>query len=290
MSRDDSGYLVVGSDSLIGRALWERLRAAECRVVGTTRRRSQINEDCVYLDLVDAPARWAPPAGTAVAVVCAGVTRLQACENDPVMSAAINVDGISALTDNLVRRGVFVIYLSTNQVFNGSKAFRAASDPLSPQTEYGRQKAAAEQQVINYGSSTAIVRFTKVLEPRPPLFLSWIETLRRGKAIHPFSDMVMAPVPLALAAEGLRCVALSRSSGLFQMSADQDITYAQAAQHLSERLGLDETLVEPMPANQGGAFPGPLPLNTTLDASRFKNEFGIEPPDAWRTLESVLHA
>ncbi len=287
MQEDEPVYLVVGSDSLIGGALLRRLRYAGQHAVGTTRRQTQV-EHSIYLDLVEGPDKWEPPLPVTVAIVCAGVTRLQACESDPVMSATINVEGVSALVTNLVSRGIFVIYLSTNQVFDGSKPFRAATDPPSPQSEYGRQKAETERRILRFGNSIAIVRFSKVLEVQPPLFLTWIKAMRKGNEIHPFSDMVMAPVPVELAAEALHCVARVRSPGFFQMSADKDITYEQAARHLAGGLGTDEDLIQPIRTAESGFFTGPIPLHTTLDANRFRNQFGMVPPDAWSVVESVL--
>lgn len=288
MPGDEPVYLVVGSDSLIGGALFRRLRGVGERVVGTTRHPEKVHEHCFYLDLAAASEKWRPPLPISVAIVCAGVTRLQACQADPVVSARINVEGVSTLIKSLVAAGIFVIYLSTNQVFDGSKPLRLANDPLSPGTEYGRQKAEAERQIRQCGDSIAIVRFTKVLEPRPPLFLAWIEAIRNGREIHPFSDMVMAPVPLALAVDGLQCVAQARSPGVFQMSADKDISYEQAARHLARRVGAGENLIQPVRAAESGFFPGPNPAHTTLEASRFREEFGIEPPSAWSTIDSVL--
>jgi dTDP-4-dehydrorhamnose reductase len=289
MPNDEPVYLVVGSDSLIGGALLRRLRSAGQHAVGTTRRRTQVDHS-VYLDLAEDPDKWQPPSRVTAAIVCAGVTRLQACEIDPVTSAGINVEGVSALVTNLVRRGIFVIYLSSNQVFNGSKPFRCATDPRSPQSDYGRQKAETECRILRFGDSIAIVRFTKVLDVRPQLFLTWIEAMRNGNEIHPFSDMVIGPVPVELAAKGLHCVARARSPGLFQMSADRDITYEQAARHLARGLGIGEDLIQPIRTAESGFFTGPIPLHTTLDANRFRDQFGIVPPDTWSVVESILES
>ena len=69
-------------------------------------------------------------------------------------------------------------------------------EPLSPITEYGRQKAEVERRISKLGSSVSIVRFTKILGQVYPLFSSWLKTLQENKPIHPFSDMYMAPVDL----------------------------------------------------------------------------------------------
>ena len=124
--------LVVGSDSLIGGALIAHLLRAGERVVGTTRRHEAVDESHLFLDLSQDLAKWWCPLPIAVAVVCAGVTSLDACRRDPVATAHINVQGVSALVKNLVARGSFVIYLGTNQVFDGSVPYRLPDDPVTP--------------------------------------------------------------------------------------------------------------------------------------------------------------
>ena len=130
-------YLIVGADSMVGSALITRLRQTGARVLGTTRRRENVSEECLHLDLADNVQQWRPPQPVDVAILCAGVTALQACKNNPTESAKINVAGLTQLARNLFRDGAFVIYLSTNQVFDGSVPFRSAHDPRCPVTEYG---------------------------------------------------------------------------------------------------------------------------------------------------------
>ena len=114
MPDDKPHYLVVGSDSLIGHALLQRLIDAGENAGGTTRRRGQTDPRSLYLDLLDGPEKWEPPPSAKIAIICAGVTRLQACENNPIMSARVNVEGIAALVKNLVNRGL-ICHLPFNQ-------------------------------------------------------------------------------------------------------------------------------------------------------------------------------
>ena len=280
--------LIVGSDSLIGGALMAHLQRAGERVVGMTRRRETVDESRLYLDLSEDVEGWRCPWPVAVAVVCAGVTKLDACRRDPAATARVNVQGVSALIKNLVARDAFVIYLSSNQVFDGSVPYCPPDDPVSPMTEYGRQKAEAERQISQWGGSIAIVRFTKVLRPTVLLFSTWTEALRNGGTIQPFSDMYMAPVPLSCAVSVLRLVTDLRLPGILQVSGESDISYAEAARLGARMLGVDPNLVQPVEAAQSGRYTEPVPANTTLNIDRLRSTLGIEPPDVQWTVETAF--
>jgi dTDP-4-dehydrorhamnose reductase len=282
-------HLVVGGDSLVGSALAARLRADGDDVLVTTRRRDH-DGDALFLDLESDSNQWQLPRNITVAFLCAGVTRIQACEKDPARSARINVAGIPALAQRLHAAGTFVIYLSTNQVFDGAASHVKPEAPYSATTEYGRQKAAAEKKVRALGSSVAVVRFTKIFSDDMPVIRAWSRALRDGEAIQPFSDLVMAPVPLAVCVEALLRVGNARAIGITQVSADRDITYAEAGSFVARRLGTPEESVKPIESRDSGVSLGPPRLHTTLDTSRLRRELKVELPSVWETLDRAISA
>ncbi len=280
--------LVIGSDSFVGRALMLYLRGAGYHVLGTTRRHGCIDESHIYLDLWEDVEGWQCPVRIDVAVVCAGVTKIADCRRDPMTSARVNVHGISGLVKNLVGRGTFVIYLSTNQVFDGSVPHRLSNDAVSPVTEYGRQKAEAERRISQWGDSVAIVRLTKILGETVPLFSQWSEALLNGNSIHPFSDMYMAPVPASCAMEVIHLVANRRLSGILQVSGCRDTSYAEAALLGAKLLGVDQSLVKPVPVTKSGSYTEPVPSHTTLNIDRLRSALRIEPPDVMCTIKTAF--
>jgi dTDP-4-dehydrorhamnose reductase len=165
---------------------------------------------------------------------------------------------------------------------------RSPGDPVSPISEYGRQKAEVERQVLGFGEGGAVARFTKVLEPRAPLLQGWLQALRKGEPIHPFADMVMAPVPLGFAVKALHRVIRRRLPGVVQVSADRDVPYAEVASHVARRLGASRELVQPVTAREAGVPVSARPAHTTLDATRLREELGLEPPDVWSTTDATL--
>ena len=250
-----------------------------------------VDESHIYLDLAKDVWQWRCSRPVDVAVVCAGKTKLDACESDPDGTARVNVHGAAMLVADLVERGAFVIYLSTNLVFDGSIPHRLPHDPFSPVTEYGRQKAEVESLISQWGDSVAIVRLTKVLGPTVPLFSGWSEALRRGETIHPFSDMCMAPVPLSCVLSVLQLVGEGRLSGVVQVSGERDISYSEAAQLGATLLKVDPGLVKAIEAHESGLHTGPIPAHTTLNVDRLKFTLGVEPPDVdWTVGKAFTEA
>src|SRR6516164_1734677 len=88
----EQATLIVGADSVIGSHLLARLRSAGRRAFGTTRRREHADSSLLHLDLGDDFAEW--PCAVSIAVMCAGVTKIDACRADPIGSERINVEGI----------------------------------------------------------------------------------------------------------------------------------------------------------------------------------------------------
>ena len=280
--------LVVGADGALGRALADRLRRDGERVLETTRRPGTVSEGRILLDLASDVSGWLPPCQVSVAYLCAAVTSLERCRKEPAMSAAINVHSVVALARNLVAGGTFIIFPSTNLVYDGSLPFRQADDPMCPLTEYGRQKAEAERQLLGLGHLTSIVRFTKILGPDVHLFKGWLKALRMGEIIHPFSDMVLSPVSLPFAVGVLRRIAEARLPGIVQVSGAEDVTYEQVAKHIARYIEASPDLVQSRKAKEAGLQLEAIPSHTTLDMTRLRLEFGIEPPSVWSAVDSVF--
>jgi dTDP-4-dehydrorhamnose reductase len=160
-------------------------------------------------------------------------------------------------------------------------------DTSAPNTEYGRQKAELEEILVGELARTAVVRLTKVVHPAFPLFRDWLAALTRGEAIRPFSDLPFCPVDLALVTEELGALGQSFRPGVFQLSGDADLSYAEAARLLAETRGFSLALVQPRTTEEAG-LTSPFPLHTAL-AHRPVREGG-KAESAADTLRRIFRA
>lgn len=283
-------WLLVGGDSEIGAAARRSLTAAARPVAATTRRPERVAADRPLLDLAQPLGDWQPPPGTRAACVFAAVARLAACAGDPQGSAHINVTQTLAVIDRLLARDIHVVFLSTNQVFDGQAPHVAAEAATSAVSEYGRQKARTEVALKAHmarGAPLAILRLAKVVSPGMALIDGWIGALAAGTPIRAFHDMTMAPTPTGLVVAAIEALMADRRAGIYQLTGPRDVAYSEVGRFLAERLGADARLVTESSALQAGLPAGATPPHTTLDSSRLRELYGLEAPDAWPVIEAL---
>ncbi len=284
-------FLLVGGDSEIGAWTHRHLKTLGKTTTATTRRPELVSSGRPLLDLAGDLSAWKPPPDTSAACIFAANARLAACAADPAGSSFVNVDQTLALAERLMARGIHVVFLSSNQVFDGTVASVPADAATCPVSEYGRQKARAEsalRESMRRGAPVAILRLAKVVSPDMPLLHGWVRALSAGEPIDAFHDMPMAPVPIGLASAAIAALLESRAPGIFQLTGPQDVSYADVARHLADGLGADPALVRSVSARDAGLPEGATPRYTTLDSTALRQRFGIAAPGPWDVVNAIV--
>ncbi len=285
---EKGSVLVVGSDGIIGGELARQLRYEGKTLIETTRRPKSVSGSRIFLDLEGDISEWRIPESISTAYICAAMSVQEKCKNSPVQSSMINVHNTVKLATMLVSKRIFVVVPSTNLVFDGNVGFRKSNEPMNPITEYGRQKAEADKQLLKLGDLVGIVRFSKVVGANMPLICNWINDLKRNRVIHPFSNMMMAPVALGQAVDVLYQVGKRRLSGVIQVSPEKDVTYAEVARYIASRIGVNLDLVKPRKWEESGIDLEAVPKHTALDTNRLRHALGIKPKGVWEVIDSLL--
>jgi len=277
--------LVVGGDSKLGRALIEHWSERRQPVLATTRR-TCCTPNLIALDL--ASDHWSLPAACHAAVLCAAITSQDACRKSPVSTRKVNVVRTLELARRLMDAGVFVVFISTNLVFDGIRPLRKIDDPLCPKTEYGRQKAEVEVALAQSVAPAAVVRLSKVIERELPLFRNWLDGLRAGQPVQAFSNYGCSPAPADLAVGTIARIAELRAGGIWQLSAKDDISYEDIARHFARRLRQDPSLVQPVLGDLQALEH--VPQYTSLDSTKTGTILERPIPDSRLALDQVFFA
>ena len=288
LSDNQQRILIVGSDGMIGSALMSYLNNAGETVIGTTRRQADISSLKRYLDLSEDTYKWIIPTNIKVAVILAGISKVIICENKPELTRRINVNNLLILIRRLIDNGVFIIYLSTSQVFDGNKPFQKYNSPLKPITEYGMQRANVEMILKDFKNCVAILRSTKIFGHSVPLFNEWTSKMRRGIKIYPYSDMTIAPIPINCILSVIRLIIDQRAQGIYQISGDRDISYVETAIFGAKLLNLNIDLIHPILGNKAEKYRQTVLKYTSLDMDRIKKDFGFIPPKSEWTIQQTF--
>jgi len=281
-------HLVVGAAGMIGRALARCLKSSSENVIGADLWRDNLGSEKIFLNLTSDPSEWKLPQSIKTAYICAGITKLEDCRRDPAGSSQVNVAGTLNLVESLISKGAFIVFLSSNQVFDGTIPNVPALQPQNPISEYGRQKAAVEKVLSQWPEQAAIVRLTKVVGPNS-IFYRWAQSLVNNQTIRPFTDMVVSPVPLMTVVSILRLVGEHQLGGIWQISGEQDFSYSDAAFLGRKTLGVNLNLIRPRTIAEAGLDLEANPANTTMDTERLRQELGLVPPSVYFTLKQALN-
>jgi dTDP-4-dehydrorhamnose reductase len=284
-------FLIVGGDSEIGAATFRAMTAEGLPVASTTRRQERVGPNRPYLDMLAPIDGWNPPPQTLGACICAAAARIATCAAEPQATARLNVDQTLILIDNLIGRGIYVLFLSTNQVFDGNTPLVPAHAPHSPVSEYGRQKArveAALRGLMERGAPVAILRLAKVAPANMPPIDGWIAELSAGHLVCAFGDMTLAPAPIALVCSSIIALMKDRGQGIFQFTGPRDARYVDVARFIADQVGVSQAQVTETSARDAGLPVGSTPHYTTLDSTELHRRYGIEAPDVWQVVASMI--
>lgn len=260
-------HLIVGGDSTIGAGLSQFWRDRGIPHHASTRRVALVSALRPYMDLGE--RRWSTALENRyeAVVFCAAVTKLADCEGYPEKAKQINVDGTLALATALSRESAYLLLLSTNQVFDGSKPHRKVSEPVCPINEYGRQKAEAEQRILQLPNS-AVLRLTKVIHPELPLLRQWEADLKAGKPIEASTNMHLAPIPLEEVVRKIDKLVRNKSTGIHHLSGEKDVSYYEFAASYFRKFNNIEKLIRQSTIRTSQLIISSVPRYTSLRAGK----------------------
>jgi dTDP-4-dehydrorhamnose reductase len=234
--------LVVGGDSLVGSAIQLHCRESGIPVEISSRRAGTKG---LLFDLRDPDFVPLERTRYEFAFICAAVTDMRACQDEPVLTRRVNVDNTIELMRRLADRGTHLLFLSSSQVFDGETPAPTEDATTCPKNEYGAQKLAVEQAIARHELPAAILRPTKILASYPVgVFKAWFDALGKGQAIQAATNMPISPVMVGDVARAAGLLAAGRHRGIWHLGASDEMTYFEAARLMAERQQMSQTLVK----------------------------------------------
>ena len=242
--------LVFGANSFLGTELIKVLKEQNRNVVGTTRRKSAVSDNCVYLDLSEDDLNFNISQSVNYTYLLAGIWNYGECETDP-NAWKVNVVNMARFAKQLLEQGVFVTFISTNTVFGGERPWCHEDDEHKPLFPYAQHKSAAEAAIqavakeFDVIDKLNIVRLTKILGIRTAPLPSWIDTMERGDVLRPFADLSFAPTSVRYTAESLAEIGRHHIPGNFHVSGADNVSYDEFSRKFADSLGFKTIEIEP---------------------------------------------
>ena len=229
---------IAGASGQIGRALNDVLDPMQIEA---------LNTDLDELDITDTDEviNFGTVNRPDVIINCAGLTDVQACEENPEEAYKINAIGARNLATAARRIDAKFIQISTDDVFGGDedKAFCEFDDP-HPTTMYGKSKYAGEKLVRELTDKHVIVRSSWLYGVGSYDFVDRVlDTATKEGAVHLPEDEISSPTSAEALAGFIDCLMHSREYGLFHASCDGSCSRAEYAREILRLAGKENVPV-----------------------------------------------
>jgi dTDP-4-dehydrorhamnose reductase len=200
----------------------------------------------------------------------AGYVRVDDAEREAENCFRENTDGAATLAAACRQRGVALLTFSSDLVFDGAKGSPyVESDAASPLNVYGRSKAEAERRVLEELPSALVVRTSAFFGPwdEHNFITSALRTLAEGRKLVAADDAFVSPTYVPDLVGASLDLLIDGDQGIWHLSNEGAITWAELARLAARRAGLDTGLVEARPTALMQHV-APRPLYSVLASER----------------------
>jgi len=223
----------------------------------------------------------------------AAYTAVDTAETDRARAERINGAAPGEMADAAAQKGLPLIHISTDYVFDGDGTEPFSPDsPIAPLNAYGVSKAMGEQAVRGAGGVHGILRTSWVFSGQGANFVTTMLRLSQTRDhLNVVADQTGGPTPALAIAKA--CMVMAETlenrpehSGTYHFSGAPDVTWHDFATEIFTQ-AKRPVAVTPIPTS---AYPTPArrPLNSRLDCTTTLAVFGIVRPDWRAALTDIL--
>ncbi|MGE4159380.1 MAG: NAD(P)-dependent oxidoreductase [Planctomycetota bacterium] len=231
--------LLTGASGFLGAAVRQALKGTSFMVAGRTKVEGA---DFFEADLSNPGFTSRLPECSAL-IHMAAEARLDECERDPEKARKVNVEATRELAHWSFKLGIPMVFTSTDLVFGGHKAPYAEGASPDPISEYGRQKAETEREVMKASPLARVLRLSLLYDVERPNFLSKaLKDLASGQPVNCYVDEWRTPVWVESAARAV-LLALEVPPGIYHAGGAKRMSRFDMVEKAAKARGLNTNLV-----------------------------------------------
>lgn len=271
---------VTGTTGRVGAALAHHL-ASQHEVISLPRR---------VCDLADASSLEHALDGLECDVLInpAGITSLEACEDDPALAMRVNAEAPGEMAAWAEKRGVRIFHFSTDYVFAGETPGLRNEDELpSPLSVYGRSKLAGENAILAHPGN-CVIRVSWVFGPEKASFIDQtFDAALAGKPLAAIADKFSLPVFTTDLAAWMEVLIQQPAAGvLHACHSGEPVSWHGMATVVVQEMAVCGIIGElpeiaELKLDEVTAFRAKRPRFTAMDTRRLAGKLG-ENPRPWR--------
>ena len=221
---------------------------------------------------------------------CAAYTNVEKSESEPDKAIAVNLVGVKNIVDTLKNKHTTLIHISTDYVFDGSKADAYHElDRPNPINEYGKSKLKGERYITKHLENYYIIRTSWLYSAFSSNFYTFIKSkLANNTKIEVISSQNGSPTSAIDLSRALIHIMQTdqKNHGIFHFSNSGLTNWYIFAKEI---IGLiDPNKMNQLVEIEEFKTKAKRPANSKLDSSKFERTFGYTIPYWKDALRSVI--
>lgn len=194
------------------------------------------------------------------------------CEENPSTSYSVNVGASRAIAQICKDLAIPMVFASSEQVYNGTKANNNEEDELSPKNAYGNQKMTAEQKIMRIHPEACIARLAVMFGEHGPsancFMHEWLSSWEKGEEVTAFTDEIRNFLSAYSAAEGLFLLLERQATGIYNIGGKDAISRYDFAQKLAEKYGIKDAKIKAASQKDIPGLADTRPADLSMDLAK----------------------
>ncbi len=200
---------------------------------------------------------------------CAAYTAVDACETNEDIAFKVNVIGPRNLSIAARAVGARMIHISTDYVFDGTKQTPYyESDPICPQSVYGKTKAEAEKMVTMFADRFFIFRTAWLYGDGKNFVRTMLRLSKDHDEVRVVNDQFGTPTSTAELVKAIDSIMFTRNYGIYHATCEGSCNWAEFASEIFKLAGKDTKVIGISTAEYGA--PANRPAHSILENRMLK--------------------
>ena len=223
-------------------------------------------------------------------VHAAALTDVDRCELETELAWKTNVEATNDLVRLCKEHRTFLVYVSTDYVFDGEEGMYKETDKPNSINNYGLTKLKGEEAVQaldNYCIARGSVIYGSTPSTGKTNFALWLlDKLKVKEEVRIINDQWNSPTLNVNMAETILEILEKRVEGIFHIAGATRLSRYEFAERIAETFNLDKKYIEPVTSEQMN-FIAKRPRDSSLDVSKAKRNFASKPLEIREALERM---
>jgi len=220
----------------------------------------------------------------------AALTNVDLCEKEKEKAIKINSTATEIISKQAAKQKSFLVYVSTDYVFDGTKGMRKESDMTNPVDFYGKSKLDGEKKIMNLASSWCIARTSTPygLHQKKKSFPYFVaENLQNNNEIKAIVDQFTSPTYVGNLSKMLIEISKRQIVGLLHVAGATRISRYEVAELVAKKLNFSKNLLKPINIKDMNWI-AKRPKDSSLDVSLASEILKEKPLNIEKGLDNFL--